>query len=558
MRELSFISDQLAQVNKELGISNYAGFLESCYEKVKKLTSSDVFYLDVFMHSTSRRKIDGLMNGSGQGYITFLKSEEERQVNVFGQIFSAVALVIFDETFQNSEMMMDRLKSEAGGYKLLILVNFLEEHSGKAMLNELTPFVKCILIDQKEFKEQPVELLIQKLVPETGRFNRLKQATYLKSLSPLFIALEEVFLAENKAIKTRKVLNAQNVQISRKEEQGLNLNDLTTALRQVVQKAAQDLDKNFRQKYDDLNKPNTGQFSLSAQKKSLELKAFVKEDLAEKSERVSVSIDKGFQERFLKDIIHSIHAELEKDERFIKSSVDDLLIQVDHLLKSKGIQTINKEEIEIPFPSPKKVIQSYCYIGKNFSGELTKHGVTEYFIALRDYIGVMMVATGLIAPLNIIASLSDEHSFIKPLAVGIKYGTALITIGLIIYGIFDLRKRIPRKRVEEMEKEIGKGREFLLQEARRMYNESSRDWINGLSTWVKEVMQQINILYEKNIKDMQLDKSGKMNLDKSRQLRLQQSIETIQNNITSAERIKDQFAARFRDMVLETDKDLKF
>ncbi len=560
MKELSFIPDQLATINKELGISNFTGFLEACTDKVKKLASSDVFYTDLFVHSTSASKIQHWAEAteSPVSCVFLVRTENDDQVKVFGQVFASVAVVVFDETFDHSLPLKDRLKQLADQYKLVVLVNFFEEEACLSFSKELKFLTKCLIVGREDFLDRNCEAFLNTVIKDADALNRFKKVTYLNSINPLFAALDDVFKSENKSIRTRKTLNSQNVQISRKEEQGLNFNDLTGSIRQVTQKTAQDLDKNFRIKYDDLNKPNTGKFSLIAYNKSMELKDFVKEDLAEKSERVSVTIDKGFKDSFLKSIVKSINEELDRDESFIKSSIDDLLIKVNHLLRSKGIAEIKKEDIALPFPSPKKIVESYCYIGRNFSGELTKHGITEYFIALRDYIGVMMVATGLIAPLNIIASLSDEHSFIKPLAVGIKYATAIITMALIIYGIFDLRQRIPRKRVEEQEKELAKAREFLIQESKRMFNESSRDWVTNISTWVKDMVQNIGTQFEKNLKDIQTEKMGKMNVDKSKQQRLQQSIDTIQGNITSAERAKDQLSGKFREVVFETEKDLKF
>lgn len=561
MRELAFIPENLGAIHRELGVSNHVGFLESCTNKARNLTSSDVFYTDLYVHSTSLSKVKHwfeAVNPSINTYAFLVNQENDEKVKVFGEVFPSVSIVVFDETFEHSPLLKDRVKQKADQYKLIIIVNFFKEELCISFSNELRAYAKCLIVDSEDLINQNGEAFLKTVVKENDVLNKLKKITYLNSISPLFVALDDVFKVENKSIKTRKTLNSQNALISRKEEQGLNYNDLTNNLRQTLQKATQDLEKNFRLKYDDLNKPNTGKFSLISQKKSSELKEFTKEELAEKSERVSVSIDKNFQDSFLKNITEAISGEMEKDGSFLKESMDDLLAKVNYMLKERGIAEIKKQQIDIPFPLQKKIVQSYCYIGKHFTGELTKHGVTEYFIALRDYIGVMMVATGLIAPLNIIASLSDEHSFIKPLAVGIKYGTALITIALIVYGVFDLRKRIPRKRIEEHEKELSKAREFLMQEAKRMFNESSRDWTANISTWIKDIVQNINSQFEKNIKEIQSNKIDKMNVDKSKQQRLQQSIDMIQANITSAERIKESLAGKFRDIVFETQKDIKF
>jgi t-SNARE complex subunit (syntaxin) len=164
-----------------------------------------------------------------------------------------------------------------------------------------------------------------------------------------------------------------------------------------------------------------------------------------------------------------------------------------------------------------------------------------------------------LAPLNAISSLDDVEwlSWLKLMSKGIKYGTAAITVSMIVYGIIDLRRRIPKKRVEEFEREKAKAQDLLSQEGKRMFNESSRDWTSAISNWMRETAQLIQAQIDKNIREMQQNKTQQLNNEKQQQQRIQQSVDLFQRNIQTAERHRDQLTQRFRDFVAENEKDLK-
>lgn len=568
MRDLQFVPDTLESIIKEMGVSNYSGFLDATTTKVRKITSHNLFHVDVFVQPYAPQRLQKLAqelevssNNSGN-FLLHLKKKAENNIKVFEQVFPSVAIVFFDDTFNNDAALKANLKQLSSQYKLVLFLNFFETDTiCRQFLRELNYSAKGIIVNGDDCQDKTADDLLKGVVPENEKLEKLKKLSYINSIKPLFVFLGDIFSSENRIIQTRKLLNSQNMQITKKEEQNANTSELVSNARQLTQKTMSEIDKNFRAKYDDLNKPNIGKFSQVGMQLTNELHEFDKAVLAEKSEKVSITMNREFQDRFVRNISTSIKSELGKDETFIKSYLDDMLLKINQQLKLKGIEPIKKEDVYIPFPEQKKVIESYCYLTKQFSGELVKKGATEYFIALRDYIGVMMVATGLLAPLNLIAALSDEggaFGWLKSLATAVKIGTALITFGLIVYGIIDLRRRIPRKRQEEFERELGKARELLMNESRRMFNESSRDWVSNISNWAKEIVQNVTNQMERNIKDLQMAKVNQMNNERQQQQRLQQSLELFSRNIQSAERYKDQLQSRFRDLINETEKELRF
>lgn len=571
MKDFTFVSDRLEDISRELGVSNYSGFLEETQRKVKRFIADENLQIDFIFHCGSSSDVRKLLASFREDTRADLAinineiNEKTELVRVFEQYFPSIAIVFFDEDVFNESILLNRLQHMSGEYKVVIFINFYDDENVAGQIaQKLNSNTNSFIINATECKNKKLNELLQQFV-DNERLLKLKKITFINSIRPVLSFLDEIFVTENKVIQTRKLLNSQNSQITRKEEIGYNVTELAASAKQNLQKLTLDLEKNYKLKYDELNKPNTGKFSQQSLILTEKLKDFEKKNLAEKSEKVAIVIKSEFLKEFNDEIIANLKKELAKDEAFIRSSIEELVNRINHQLKLKGLSTIDFEDVAAPFPDQARVARSFCYFGKQYSGELMKQGVTEYFVALRDYIGVIMVTTGLLAPLNIIANTEGVISkskfgwadYLKELSTYVRLTTALIALILIIYGIFDLRKRIPRKREEEFDRELKRAKELLQSEAKRMYSESSREWVSNIDNWIKEVNQNINQQLEKNIKEFQLIKITQSNAEKQQQQRLQQSIDLIQRNIQSAEKVKDQLSIKFTDLETQTKNGFK-
>ncbi len=564
MRELNFVSERLEDIGKELGVSAYAGFLEETNRRVKKIVGSEHFYLDVLrsvsMGPEAKKFLVALQESvNNSGYVIRVFDNTQKSVKVFEDFFASIAIVLLEDEMPENDGIVARILQYEEEYKLVIIVNFQPTQDiARKFARQLGYRVRTQIIDAKDAIGKSMDELL-KLNNEAIQIEKLKKLSYFNSIKPVFTFLQEIFQTENRTVQTRKLLNTQNTSITRKEEQGMNNSEFMMNIRQVIQKDSSDLEKIFKSKYDDLNKPNIGVFSQKAEAEVNKLDSFDKEVMAEKSEKVQITINDSFLKNFTSQIRNKISGELDKDELYIKSSYQELINKLNAQLKIKGIAPITADDAYAQFPAKVKVLDSYCYLGRKFSGELIKEGPSEYFVALRDYTGIIMVAVGLLAPLNAISSLDDVEwlSWLKLMSKGIKYGTAGITVGMIVYGIIDLRRRIPKKRIEEFHREKTKAQEILAQEAKRMFNESSRDWTGAISNWIREGMQMIQAQIEKNIRDLQQNKAQQLNTEKQQQQRIQQSVDIFQRSIQSAEKYRDQLNQKFRDLVAESEKDLK-
>ncbi|SJZ43826.1 hypothetical protein [Sediminibacterium ginsengisoli] len=560
MRELNYIAERFEDLMKELPVSGYAGFLDETKRKIKQLADKEAFYIDVFCSvnaSSESRKLARQLEetSSNSIYRITVKHENNYSVRVFQDVFPTVGIILLDEEMQKADKLIQYFRRPDTTYRLQLVVNLLQDQNGARDFTRQFRS-KAVILTPENLEGKTTEDIIKTAIEDTASIDKMKKIAYLNSIKPVFSFLDEILSAENKSAQTRKLLHTQNTNITRKEEQSMNNSEVVSNLRQLIQKSAQELEKSYKLKYEDLNKPNTGQFSIITAQQCGKLEDFERKSLAEKSEKYETSIAEDFLNKFTGNIAASIRTELGKDEAFIKSSFEDLIAQINIQLKNKGIQPLKADTIYPPFPEKERTIQSFCYMNKTYSGEIIKKGAMEYFVALRDYTGLIMVVGGLLAPLSIVASASESGIF-KHIATWVKASTAGISLLMIVYGIYDLRRRIPKKRIEEFERELGKAKDLLQQESKRMFNDSSRDWTSNISNWMRDTTQNINLQIERNIKDLQTQRTSQMNQEKNQLQKQQQSVEMLLRSIQSAERVKDQLNTRYREMVTEAEKDLK-
>lgn len=561
MRELVQLADQLESFSKELGVSSYAGFLEETNRSIRAMATQNVFLIDVFSNSNptpaTAKLMGDLIGQAPASEFQFKKIDEKtRQIRVFDQLQSSVVFIFVDETFLAGNDLLSMIKQNEQ-YRFAFIINCSQDEKlTESVTRQLGYRVKSVVLKAEDLDGKKIDEILVMLI-DAQQLDKLKRYNYLQTVKPIFGFMREIVDAESRAANTRKLLNTQNANITRKDEQGMNISDFVQNIRQLMQKNSQDLEKNFKIKYEDLNKPNTGKFSMMAQERVSLLEDFDRTELAEKSEKVQTTIAPKFQEEFLQMISKASNKELGKDEEFIKISFEDLISKINLQLKSKNIKPILSEEVYIPFPDKTRTITSFCYYNRPYVGEIIKKGAMEYFVALRDYTGLIMVVGGLLAPLSIVASASDSGIF-KYIATWVKASTAAISLLMIFYGIYDLRKRIPLKRKEEFERELTKAKDTLTQESKRMFSETSRDWLVNVSNWIRDVSVNISTAIDRNVKEMQSNKMGQMNNEKVQQQKLQTTLENMSRGIQNADRLRDTMQNRHRDMVSEFEKELKF
>ncbi len=552
MGNFTFISDKIRQIQKEIGLTNFTGFFEIATNALPKITEQKKITIDVYYSAlalpTIREAVTELQKESAYNFI--LKNAASKCTSdFFPNIQPSVALLLIDNDFIKENFVNNIVNFKKEDYRFIFIKNYTDNKEIEELLKrKLHLNVEFITLqtDVIDLHKQISNILKDK------DSNKLIDLSIAQSCMPLIVSLREVLETETKINSTQKQLISQDNNILRKEESNSNNNEVTIAARLIIQKNLLDIEKGFKSKYDEMNKPNIGGFSIAIDKfieNNVAFEDIEQISVAEKNEKIETKLSQIKIDEFKKNLSNNLNSEIKKDLLFLNDSSEEAVKKVNILLVSKGLKKIKPENFLNPSIENEKIITANNYIQRPYVGELTKKGVMEYFIALRDYTGMIMVVIGILSPLLMLSSVSSEtgnskwtlflntvSSAMKPLKQGLQIFTIIVLFIMIIYGIFDLRKRIPRKREEEKDREVKKAKESLSQEGKRIYMDSSRDWTAMLSNYIKEFAQNISNELDNILKAASTEKQFNITNKRGEMQITQQSIELKSRNIQMAEK----------------------
>ena len=405
----------------------------------------------------------------------------------------------------------------------------------------------------------------------------LMQHAALTALEQIALLNRDNIAQESRLVTLRKALQTQLGNAAKMEESSFNASDLNSQLRSKIQGGFSELEKNIKQRWEDMNKPQTGEFfKLSQQYADALEKLEVLENL-EKSEKVTLRPDPEFEAEICNKVQSDLLRHFEYDARSIQNGLDKMGTEINQLLKSSQIAPIEPSDVRRRFQF-QKIVDSFANFTKSYQGEMTKPGFTEYFVALREYTSLISTVVGLLMPIVIgiggfevvdefvlkqkeqqtmekLATPTDQTQMLSPakqpsrweamsfsqkLRTVVYTLSAVISIGMLVFGLYTLSQRIPQMRAEAQLREMRKARESLMSESRRMFSESSREWTSLLSNFYREQSGTVQTTVEKNLKDFQQIRDKKLTESRNQVQRQAQGIDLIQKKLSGVDRVKDQ------------------
>jgi|GEM_PF-4055760 hypothetical protein len=361
------------------------------------------------------------------------------------------------------------------------------------------------------------------------------------------VYMSRIVSDENKLLALKRNVQIQAAQISKMREQGGQTSDLNSALKSKIANWVQEAEKNIRSKYEDAQRPNIGLYATTAQSISTQLGELDSYDLAEKNERVGTKINEEYLNAVLQHLGGVLGNDFDQDILKFQAEKQQLIASLGQINNNRIPKELFKlDKVPLNIPTPQKIKDTYVAFAKNYQGEMVKKGKMEYFVAIRDYTGIIMVVGGLLSPLTIIANAADSELF-KSMGVGLRVTIASLTFLMVLYGFFDLRKRIPMKRREELERELGKARELLFQESKKILADGSKEWASVMIASLRDFAQQLNLEIESITKSMQSSIQSQ-NLEERNKIEKQrQAMDLIQKRIANAERLSQDIGRTHRD-----------
>lgn len=570
--ELSAFRDQLETIRKEIGLFSGAAFMEAAVEELGAIASDPRTPVDCFLSFACR----GLLDRDGfrpfdSLNIRLFSAENQLGCSV-GLMRSAAAVFIclkeeIDQSLR-TQPSWSFFRSRLGQYarcRLLVIGARSDSSIDLAGLGVASPDTIEVM-----FGESAGDLSRAFSGFDEAQFQRQVAQYKYQAAAPVVEHLRQLVSAEASSLALRRQIIAAEQDRSRRGERDPSA-EVQATIRTALQQGFQDTERVFRQKYDELCRPNVGALAklIDSHVDSLEAKHVFKIDKAANFEKFEAQIDPQFVSAGIELLQDAFRQEMRKDAQYIQQLAQETEGKVNAALQNVGYKAGVLDGMVRPSLDQSKLDQSHFMISKTYRGELTKPGVMEYFGALRDYTGLIMVIVGILAPLTMLATApeADEKStfrflfeFINKMSVHMKdtraiiqFFSILLIFGMLVYGVFDLRRRIPNKRRQEFEKVLEEAKEFLSEQLARLLSNAHRDWSTVLGQYVKDYSQALqaeaDVLMKKQVQAQQALAAERRNTA----LLEQTSVDHKLKILSAAERSVDGLVRRFQDSAVRKE-----
>lgn len=545
---LAAIKDVLDGASRELGATTRAGYFDIAKDAVNSLERSDNRLADIMLSAETAHLANILKKHLGKRIRVITDCGKARLSDDFHLPAIRIGIVDANE-IRRSDDLPEIILWLAGLHKddrscVYVLCEPSSFDSDEAMKARLDTLGSLSIVP---INEQELATGIERALDELGP-DAVKTAAD-RSAARIARYAHEIITDELRALELRKQLLTDDLASARRPGSATG-SDSTNRVRTIIQKNLQDAERAFKLKYDELNRNKSGEFQLLTQSKAAQVAAenMVHIELASKTETTETELDTSFTDDFVRTMKKSFKKQVDSDLQYLEGVKNMTFDQLNNILHTDGLAKIDPANIYALEPDPKLPLDSHFHIQKKYSGEITKDGPMQYFIALRDYTGMIMVLVGILAPLTLVATTPDAEpgsifaffnevgGVVKKFRALLTFVTAVLVGAMLIYGFFDLRRRIPLKRIEEREKDIYKAKEAVEQEGRRMFNDASRDWVTQLGTYIRDLSTSIAAEIEQAVRSKTIQAAETQDEKRRKTAMAQASVDARLKGITLLER----------------------
>ena len=612
---------RLRQCAAEMGNLQNAGLVKRWAEAIEREIGKPELPVDVYMSHQLLEEANGpsaemlnLQRGNPgdsfveQGFNFRLLTEKNPLIRKEGDLFATLAVLFLDQDWQPHQHLLQFFKK--ANYSFCVVLcsgSDLRERSPF-----YTPYKGTVTLPAEVWKGKTLSSILNERLNE-GVLSLAKDKVVLSSVAPLAQLIGDSMNHENQLISVRRTIMSQQANWLKKVEAVLNINDISSQFRTMIQQICSEIEREIKLKYDDLNRPVTGAFSNKCVDSAASINDLDRKAVAEKAEKAALSIGEKELDSILNNVVKDLQTEFDRDAIAINKRTSALASEINAKVAMKFPTAPRIEAEKVPI-DPSRTLNSFGVYNKYYVGEMVKKGVMEYFVSVRDYVGLVMVFSGLIMPIVMGLQAMEQFSEIRrqqntvtirqynnkdiggevvrggevqvlegtyytedlrPVTVNylgkiehigdkvkpkpsprvyIIIAVSIATMGLMVFGIFDLRKRIPAKRREEFERELNKARELIGNETKRIFADSSRDWSTSISTWIRDYQNNLLNRIERLLKEESAKVALSLAAHRAEAQKMTLGVENAQRRITGVQALRDQLITRMREFQQENEK----
>jgi hypothetical protein len=431
-------------------------------------------------------------------------------------------------------------------------------------------------LPQEKLEQRSLSQLLTLIFTECGD-DLLTEFTATLALQVLTSFAHETAKGEDRLMNQKKQLQGVLAGDTRNDPSRA-ITDLIRNIDRSLQSKFDAFEDELSRKYTELNKINVGEFHFISLSLADGLSDFDQEENYEKFEKIRIRPAPEFEENTLHAVRSVLDGSFRNDIQNLNDQISEMEMDIAGKLKGFNLKPI-------PEGGPVKIhtariFESVVAFNKKFTGELTPKGIKEYFIALRDYTTLISTVVGILMPLMMLLAgyeilieafdekkdrvetpaeearrKKEEEGMSKwermssaqqgRLVLGVI--TGVITVIMIVYGVFSLSKRIPKQREEMFNSEISKARLLISAECKRMFEESTREFRTLVERLTEDKRKQLMILVEESVNFRNMEHAAVRGNSEKEKLWLENTLRKAQNSERAFDRSSSGVASRLRD-----------
>ncbi|HET6253341.1 MAG TPA: hypothetical protein VFE32_04680 [Puia sp.] len=438
------------------------------------------------------------------GYISFNLVGSITRDDSLNNCRPLVCLVIAGSALNADPHLLSQLQFYSGNYSFMIILNDDLPDAELARLR-YDCAGKVLALPLAGVSRQTLSAVLEtKLLLTKEKMKDLQTLAALRFFRPRINAIYRQAAADKTDLERLAARKDQLADQLKKIENDRSIGELVSKAKLDLQTELRNLDRQFKRKYTRLLSQNIGAFSILVDQCVAQLDRLDEKDSNDRIPKKLTAIPPDFIQYMQSQIAGELRKEFTADLAEMAAKTRELKRQMLNALKiDPAIIRSSDPMSTAPASAPDidPIIQSYVDMNRLYQGEIPKVTFQTYLMQVRQQTFFVFMLLTLVSPLLTAPSIIwkdyfDNHDDTKRSFQG--YITdftclmGLFSLGLAIYYFVDLKKKIPLMKEEIYTKELTKARNTLTSEGKRIFNEATRDWLNGLSNWLNEINEGLS------------------------------------------------------------------
>lgn len=439
--------------------------------------------------------------------------EKDSCVNNFNCLLPGISILVTEKQMSTDDV--EFIANKYFGSSMLLYLLTTENSEQVKTEFSIKNFINCkrLLFSQLNSSNSIGKLLSNKesIYQQLHTYASNKSLNSIIQFSGLSLQNQLDELIAKKVILNHEVKKVKERNLSKTN------NEWFTTIKSDIQKEVFELDKGIKKRITELLRFGTGKLWKEIEEEAYKFNVFEKVKRTKTTElRLPKEYSYNIKNKIYSKLFKHFIADLISINDFFKKALEETELKA---IKN-NIQITYSSFEHLTDDDINKILKNAIRFERPYLNHIPKKGGYEYLMAIRRY---QIIFFMLFSSFGLSFMRKQTHIMIPATIILLGIG------GIAVYS------SVTKEREDLMIKETEKARETIKSEAKRMLNESCREWTGLLSDHLKEQLGRFLLNIEKQINKL----NQKEELRKNRELiKLSRQLQNVDNKLKEMQRVQ--------------------